>query len=86
MKHFIGFVLFVAMIGAIAEFGLAQEKKPAACPDQLLNVRAMLGIFQGDYSRRNQELAEANVQVYLLQQKVKMLEEAAKPKPEPEAK
>jgi len=63
----------------IASTAQAQDKQPSP-QEQILNLQATVGIYRSDYIKKVQELADAQAKLYVMQQKIKMLEEAAKPK------
>ncbi len=71
----------VAVVMLFATAAYAQDKPPSP-QDQILNLQATVGIYRNDYNKKVQELAQAQAQLFVMQQKVKMLEDAAKPKEE----
>ncbi len=72
-------VVVMLLIASVAQ---AQENKPPSPQEQILNLQAAVGIYRSDYNKKVQELAEVQAKLFVMSQKVKMLEEAAKPKEE----
>jgi hypothetical protein len=76
MKVWIGCVGLVLVL--CASSARAQEKPQMACPDQLFIAKSQMGNYQTDYVRKVQELSQVQYQLAVANQKLKMLEEAAK--------
>lgn len=57
---------------------LAEEKKTDPCHADLGMARAQVGNYQNDYVRKVNELSQVQLQLAAANQKIKMLEEAAK--------
>ncbi len=74
-------IWIVAVVMLFATTAYAQDKSPSP-QEQILNLQAAVGIYRSDYNKKVQELAQAQAQLFVAQQKVKMLEDAAKPKEE----
>lgn len=84
MKSWIGIVgvaLVLLATSAIAEETAAAEKAKTtataaaeACQTELLKTRALSGGYSNDYHRAKNELAQAQYELYIAKEKIKMLE------------